>query len=361
MDKDLDNNNGENLLTAKHYTGDGTNKNLDATTKISKHAKFVNETPKVVDKNLHSNNIIDETVKISKHARNYHDMSDITGTIDSVYKKTNPSDTASFKAVDKIKNTKTKRKKGPIFWIALVVLIASLTALGIIIAGYLNGQFMYRDISEEAFKQKSDEINLKDMKVDWDKLLAINPDTVAWIYIPGTQINYPIVHTNNNDQYLRMSFRRTYPWVYYGTIFMDCNNKHDLTDPNIVTYGHNMNDGSMYSLFAQMKDSDVFNSHRNIYFLTPKGNYKLTSFSLVRVLATEKIVQPNFSNPKQMQDYITDKINRKIVDVEGDIPNPADMSKIFMFSTCDNSQDTYRFICYAYVEETTVPGDKAVK
>lgn len=257
-------------------------------------------------------------------------------------------------------NTRVKRKKGPVFWLALIILIASLVALAIIGAGYLEGCKMYRDISDECFKEGNG-MSLADMKVDWDKLLSINPDTVAWVYMPGTQINYPVVHTNNNDKYLHTTFKGTTSYISYGSIFMDCNNKHDLSDPNIITYGHNMNNGTMYSLFAQMNDQKVFNEHRNIYFLTPKGNYRLKSFTLVRVPATEKIVQPAFSTKENMKQYIQDKINRRIVQPEGIIPDPSDMTKIFMFSTCDNMQDTYRFICYAYVAESTVSDVKGLE
>lgn len=250
---------------------------------------------------------------------------------------------------------KPKRKKGPVFWIALFVLVGSLVALGIIGAGYLEGCMMYKDLADDVFKE-GDNLNLSDMKIDWDKLRAINPDVIAWIYIPGTQINYPIVHTDNNEKYLKTTFRGEHSYISYGTIFMDCNNKHDISDPNIITYGHNMNDGTMYSTFAQMKHDDVFNAHRNIYFLTPAGNYRLKSFTLIRAAGTEKIVQPQFSTPQKMVEYINDKINRKVVNVEGSIPDASDMTKIFMFSTCDNLENTYRYICYAYVAESTVDG-----
>lgn len=142
----------------------------------------------------------------------------------------------------------------------------------------------------------------------------------------------------------------------YGTIFMDCNNKHDLSDQNIITYGHNMNDGSMYSVFGTMLNSGEFNKNRNIYFLTPKGNYRLKSFSLCHVDATEKIIQTNFGSEVNKVNYIMDKINRCVVDVDGQIPDPAAMTKIFTFSTCDNMERNGRIMAFAYVAESTVDG-----
>lgn len=57
-------------------------------------------------------------------------------------------------------------------------MIAALIALGVIGAGYLQGCMMYNEIADDAFTDR-DELNLADMKVDWDKLLAMNPDTVG--------------------------------------------------------------------------------------------------------------------------------------------------------------------------------------
>lgn len=164
------------------------------------------------------------------------------------------------------------------------------------------------------------------------------------------------MHTTDNDKYLKTTFRNYTSYVSFGTIFVDCNNKHDLSDENIVTYGHHMNDGSMYSLFYEMRDSEIFNSHRNIYFLTPQGNYKLKTFTLDYVNAQEKIIQVNFGTEENRVNYINDKIRRCCVDVEGKIPDPKAMSRIFTFSTCDNFSRDYRYICFAYVSESTVDG-----
>lgn len=250
---------------------------------------------------------------------------------------------------------KKKKKKGLLFWASLTVMLASLIALGVIAAGYLEGCKMYRDIANDVFKERND-LDLASMKVDWEKLKSINPETVAWIYIPGTNVNYPVVHTSDNEKYLKKTFKGYNSYISWGTIFMDCNNKPDFSDQNIITYGHNMNDGSMYQLFSDMKDQSVFNSYRNIYFLTPAGNYRLTPFSLCHIQATEKVIQPNFGNSVRRVEYINDKIHRSLVKPFMQIPDPKDMSKIFTFSTCDNNARDFRYMCFAYVAESTVDG-----
>ncbi|MDO5329353.1 MAG: class B sortase [Coriobacteriia bacterium] len=248
-----------------------------------------------------------------------------------------------------------KKRKGPVFWISLFIMIAALIAIAVLVGGYVEGCMKYKNIADDVFKDRN-ELNLADMKVDWDKLLATNPDTVGWVYCPDTAINYPVVHTDNNDKYLKTSFEGYQSYVSYGTIFVDYHNKHDLSDQNIVSYGHHMNDGSMYSAIADMKEEDFLNSHKTIYFLTPNGNYRLCAFTLCHVDASEPIVQTNFSTPQKMTDYIQDKINRGVSHLQPSIPDPALMSKIFTFSTCDNYLTDGRYILFAYVAESTVAG-----
>ena len=66
---------------------------------------------------------------------------------------------------------------------------------------------------------------MADLEVDWDALLAINPDTVGWVYVPGTNINYPIVHTDNDETYLTRDFNGEQSWgATYGCIFLSAAN-----------------------------------------------------------------------------------------------------------------------------------------
>lgn len=75
-------------------------------------------------------------------------------------------------------------------------------------------------------------------KVDFTSLKQANSDTIAWLEVPGTDINYPVVHTDNNSYYLTHNFNKEYNEA--GWIFADESNKFDGTDRNIVIYGHNI-------------------------------------------------------------------------------------------------------------------------
>ena len=110
-----------------------------------------------------------------------------------------------------------KRKKGPwkaVFIIALIVLVGSLGALGVIGFSYFQGQQKYQSVTQLANVGEGTmlpdnagaDIEPGKLNVDWAALKAANPDTVAWVYIPGTKISYPVVQGTDNDYYLTHDF-----------------------------------------------------------------------------------------------------------------------------------------------------------
>lgn len=73
-----------------------------------------------------------------------------------------------------------------------------------------------------------------DRVIDWEYLKSINPDIIAWLYIPGTAIDYPVCHSKG-DYYLRKNIYRQYSIL--GTLFTN----ETMEDPHVVIFGHNMN------------------------------------------------------------------------------------------------------------------------
>lgn len=256
------------------------------------------------------------------------------------------------------------RKKGPwrvVFWIALVVFITSLIALGVIGYSYFQGQSTYNDVAKTAVADFEGD-SLADMTVDWDALLAQNPDTVGWIYIPGTVVNYPIVHTTDDERYLTEDFLGGRGAIAtFGTIFLSAANTSDFSDANNIIYGHHMNDGSMFAAIDEMRDNTNFNEHRSIYILTPQGNYHLMSFSLVICGANDPLAQTAFTSDEEFRAYIQDKIHRSVVSASSGIVSVSDIEKIFALVTCDYTIDDGRAVLFASVVESTVDGSSTAK
>lgn len=268
---------------------------------------------------------------------------------------------ASGKGGGKGNQGKKQKKRGPwrvVFWIALVVFIAALVALGAILFSYWQGQNKYETVAREAFATPMDieSTPLADVKVDWEKLKAINPDTVGWIYIPGTVVNYPIVHTTNDSRYLTYDFNGEQSWgATYGSIFLSAANEGNFSSANNIVYGHNLNNGDMFACMAGFTDADAFNGHRTVYILTPQGNYRLTTFSLLHVPADDPLAQVSFASEEERKAYVQDKIDRTVVAPNPAAPAVADISQTFAFVTCDNLPSDGRYVLFAAVAETTVP------
>ncbi len=106
--------------------------------------------------------------------------------------------------------------------------------------------------------------------IDWDKMKEINSDIIAWIEIPDSNINYPVLKGENNDTYLRHDVNKKYS--IGGSIFIEENNNGDFSDPNSVLYGHNTQNGSMFAdLLNYVNDPQYYDTHQYIYLYLPDG------------------------------------------------------------------------------------------
>ncbi len=258
-------------------------------------------------------------------------------------------------------STASKRGRGPwrvVFWLALVVLVGSLASLGYIGFTYWSGQRAYDAIAADSFTVPDDVAGstLADFKVDWDALRAVNPDVVGWVYVPGTRVSYPIVHRDGDDSYyLNHTFGGDTTGAFgaeFGCIMLSGENKGDFTDQVNVVYGHNMADGSMFAQFASFTDPAVFNEHRDVFIFTPEGSYRLKTFAIDRIEETDQtIVVPNFATSSELADYVTKRTDASLVAPDPAASASTDVTKVFAFSTCDNSNDFYRFITFAEMVE----------
>ena len=290
-----------------------------------------------------------------KHAAKHQDM--------PVTAKTYSRDNYGSQArLNYSKNSGSRRsRKNPwrvVFVVSLVVLIAALIGLGAIAFQYISQQRAYDDLEQYASLSDSENMTLADLTVDWDALRAVNPDIVAWIYVPDSPINYPVVQGDDNEEYLHKAFDGSTGWLASaGTIFLDSTNSSDFSDRNSALYGHHMNDGSMFASLSDWQNNDEFNSHRDIYVLTPQGNYRLKTFALVKTTGDDALVQTTFSSDESYQSYIQDKLDRSVTTQQGEVLSAADIRQSMLFSTCEYSQADGRAVLFAAVVETTVAND----
>ena len=188
-------------------------------------------------------------------------------------------------------------------------------------------------------------------QVDFDELAKINPDIVGWIFIEGTDINYPVVQGRDNDYYLRRLFDGTYNSS--GSIFMDYRCSADFSDPHSIIYGHHMKNKSMFGGLMDYKKQEFYDEHSVALLVTPTAYYKIQFFSGY-VSDTWGDAWDLSFNEYEYLSWLND-IQRKSCFETDYAPTTED--RIVTLSTCTYEFDTAKFVLHGYICEAI---DKAL-
>lgn len=187
-----------------------------------------------------------------------------------------------------------------------------------------------------------DYLSVPFMNVNFNELLNKNPDTVGWIKVEGTKVNYPVVQSNDNDYYLSHAFnkkRNTGGWIFadYRVDFVDF-------EKNTIIYGHNMNNKTMFGSLKSMLNSSYLNNSDNHYIKisTPTSNSVWRVFSIYTIAPEVYYLKTNFKT-EPFKNFINTLKNRSIHDFGIEVT--AD-DKIITLSTC-NSNGTKRLAIHA--------------
>lgn len=164
------------------------------------------------------------------------------------------------------------------------------------------------------------------LSINYDDLKAQNPDYIGWINIPGMTISYPVVQTTNNSYYLRRSFDGTDATA--GTIFEDAYCVNGIYQKNMILYGHNMRNGSMFGTLKKYKTTSFFNSHRYIEFYVKNEVFLYKIFAVREVPAD--INSLNYQvDDFEFEDYIANAKTKAYQFAEPEITG-----QILTLSTC---------------------------
>ena len=120
--------------------------------------------------------------------------------------------------------------------------------------------------------------NKAELKKQVRELSQSYDSSIGWIYIPDTNINYPIMQAEDNEYYLHRSYDGSY--LYSGSIYLDWRCKSDFSGDVNMLYGHNMSDGSMFADVTKFIDSNYFDSHDYGWLTTENAVYKIDFFSV---------------------------------------------------------------------------------
>jgi len=177
-------------------------------------------------------------------------------------------------------------------------------------------------------------IKMSLLEVDFNELLAKNPDTVGWIEVKGTNINYPIVQTTNNSYYLNHAFDRTKNEA--GWVFMDYRNDAVNFNQNTILYAHSRLTGSMFGSLKNILESSWYTNKNNhiIRLSTPTENTMWQVFSVYTIPKESYYITPSFNSNEAYLEFLNTIKSRSEVDFSGTV-NTND--KILTLSTCKDN------------------------
>lgn len=219
--------------------------------------------------------------------------------------------------------------------ICLLVFIVSAIFLGKTLLEYKTGRDEYKKIVLENIVEETEDPMGR--MIDWKNLKEINSDTVGWIYIPGTIIDYPVVQGKDNEHYLTHTFQANDNRL--GAIFMDSLNDKEINDDNTIIYGHHMRDGSMFKAITEYKKQEFYDEHKFIYFYTPTQTLKIQVFSSFTSNAEDPYTTIIMANKKI--ELLNKFVSRSNINTDVQI---IEEDKIFSLSTCTYDYDDARFV-----------------
>lgn len=237
-----------------------------------------------------------------------------------------------------------KKKNKILITLIQIVLIVVIIFSGIKIIEWIKSNKKNKDIMSEIKENvvinNEMDSNNEEYKIDFVKLKQKNSDAIAWIKVKGTDIDFPVVKGTDNSYYLTHNFDKEKNKA--GWIFADYRNKFDGTDKNIIIYGHNMKNGSMFASLKDVIKEEWYNNENNKYIalITENENCKYQVFSVYQIETEEYYLQTNISNFKEFVEKIKGRSKKDFnVDIK-------ETDSILTLSTCaDNTK--YRVVLHA--------------
>lgn len=173
-----------------------------------------------------------------------------------------------------------------------------------------------------------------------EELIKINEDYKMWLEVPNTNIDYPVVQGEDNDFYLNHDFNKKESSS--GAIFIDYKNNIDK-DKNIIIYGHNMRNKSMFQNLMKFKDEEFWKENNKIILTIDGKTYEYEIFSSYISNAKDIDLKTNFENDDEYLKYIDDIKKRSIFHRDMNIKSN---DRIITLSTCSYEKDDARMIIH---------------
>lgn len=243
----------------------------------------------------------------------------------------------------------SRKKKAILIFLAIICAVALLVSLYFALKDYLPQRQEQSRFGElrELVEQEKKETDRENGSV-FSPLEEHNSDFVGWLKIEGTQIDYPVVKSSEDDPeyYLRRDFDKNYS--YSGTPFIGggCDEYSDI----FIIYGHNMKNGTMFTDLDKYADVAWAEEHRDFEFSTSREErtYRVFAAFKTKIGADGEFKYYEYVGNLGYNEY-EDAVNRFIENSETAMTDtPKDKAQILILSTCSYHTENGRFVVVAY-------------
>ena len=237
--------------------------------------------------------------------------------------------------------------------VGAVILLAGLVVGGIGLSKYLeqrNAGETYEELKEDFDIEPLVDIptieETVENPIDFKTLTAKYPDIYAWIRVPGTNIDYPIVqHPTDNSYYLNHTIEGKKRVA--GAIFTENYNTKDFNDPNTLIYGHNMKNGSMFRTLHKFEDKKFFEENTEVFIYQEGRVLRYRIFAAYLTGDEHILFQYDMHDPNIFRIYLnnvlTNKNMRSNIDTRVEV---SENDKIITLCTC-GARDDQRYLVQA--------------
>lgn len=187
-------------------------------------------------------------------------------------------------------------------------------------------------------------ITIPEKTLDWNALQEENEHIYAWIYIPGTKVDYPILqHPTEESYYLDTNIdgSKGYP----GCIYTDYINAKDFSDNNTVIYGHNMKDGTMFRTLHDYEDKAFFDENKYAYIYTPDKTFVYEIFAAYEFSDLHLLYGYDMDNQEVFEIYLESVFNTRGMNAHIRTTSVVTKEdKIITLSTCIGNKPNNRYL-----------------
>lgn len=242
-----------------------------------------------------------------------------------------------------------------IYLLLVIACLACIAGMAVYLMRDQEEKIAAQELKAEVGKQYVDEeadIEKAELPIDFEGLWEINPEIYAWLEIPGTNINYPVLQHEEDDQSYYLTRDMYGEAQQAGSIYTEYYNHKDFQDPNTIIYGHNMKNGSMFHDLRYFAEQEFFDEHKELYIYMPEKILKYEIIACYEYDDRHLLGSFDFSDEEVYANYLEEMMNpRSMYTMVREGVELTTEDRLITLSTCVANKPNNRRLLQAVLTE----------